>query len=149
MHLPPRLRLGVAAVAGLRSAVSLFGAPVPSHAATAFTVGIPTVVDPVRGVGEPDIVVDNNNDALITGPGGSGTQTSFFWRSRDGGLTYPMLGPTQGHWLCPASGGGDSLGAYNRRTNDMYLTDQEALADIGSAKIDGPPRARATPIATA
>jgi hypothetical protein len=149
MHMSPRLRLGVAAVAGMAAALPLFGGSVTSHAATAFTVGIPTVVDPVRGVGEPDIVVDNRNDALITGPGGSGTQTSFFWRSRDGGLTYSLLGPSQGHWVCPASGGGDSLGVYDRKTNDMYLTDQEALADIGSAKVDGATGAVSSQCATA
>lgn len=137
MHMSPRLRLGVAAVAGLAAALPLFGGSVTSRAATAFTVGIPTVVDPIRGVGEPDIIVDNSNNALITGPGGSGTQTSFFWHTRDGGLSYSLLGPSQGHWVCPASGGGDSLAAYDRKTNDLYLTDQEALADLGSAKIDG------------
>jgi len=137
MRLTSRLRLGMSAVVGLAAAVPLLSGSVATHAQTAFTVGIPTVVDPIRGVGEPDLVVDNNNDALITGPGGSGTQTSFFWRSRDGGLTYPLLGPSQGHWICAESGGGDSLGVYDRKTGDMYLTDQEALADIGSAKIDG------------
>ena len=34
--------------------------------------------------------------------------------------------------ICPASGGGDSLVVPDRATNTMYLTDQEALADIGS-----------------
>jgi hypothetical protein len=149
MHKSPRLRLGVAAVAGLAAALPLVTGSVPSHAATAFTVGIPTVVDPVRGVGEPDIVVDNSNDALITGPGGSGTQTSFFWHTTDGGLTYSLLGPSQGHWICPESGGGDSLGVYDRKTNDMYLTDQEALADIGSAKVDGSTGAVSTKCASA
>src|SRR5258708_5821252 len=149
MHMSPRQRLGVAAVAGLAAGLPLMSGPVTSHGASAFTVGIPTVVDPVRGVGEPDIVVDNSNDALITGPGGSGTQTSFFWRSYDHGLTYSLLGPSQGHLVCPASGGGDSLGVYDRKTNDLYLTDQEALADIGSAKIDGATGAVTTQCATA
>src|SRR3954463_9445589 len=97
-----------------------------------FKVGIPTIVDPVRGAGEPDITVDNHGNALITGPGGSGSQTSWFWRSRDGGQTYPLLGPSGGHMICPASGGGDSLVVPDRATNTLYLTDQEALADIGS-----------------
>ena len=34
--------------------------------------------------------------------------------------------------ICPASGGGDSLVVPDRATNTLYLTDQEALADIGS-----------------
>ena len=102
-----------------------------------FAVGIPTIVDPIRGGAEPDIVVDNNGNALITGPGGSGAQTSWFWHSRDGGRTYPLLGPSGGHMVCPASGGGDSLGVVDRADNTLYLTDQEALADVGSMVIHG------------
>jgi hypothetical protein len=106
------------------------------------------MVDPIRGAGEPDIAVDNNGNALITGPAGSGAQTSWFWRSRDGGLTYPLLGPSGGHMVCPASGGGDSLVVPDRATNTLYLTDQEALADIGSAVL-APDGSRQTMCATA
>lgn len=143
------VRAGIALAGAVAVALPLSTAVLTTHAQSAFAVGIPTVVDPVRGVGEPDIVVDNANNALITGPSGSGAQTSFFWHSRDGGLTYPMLGPSQGHWICPASGGGDSLAVYDRKTGDMYLTDQEALADIGSAKIDGATGAVTTQCTTA
>ena len=116
---------------------------------TPFAVGIPTIVDPVRGVGEPDIVLDNSGNGIISGPAGTGAQTSFFWHSRDGGLTYPMMGPSSGHWICSASGGGDSLGVIDRKTNDLYLTDQEALADVGSAKIAGSGGALTSNCATA
>jgi hypothetical protein len=105
----------------------------PAQGATPFAVGIPTIVDPIRGAGEPDIVVDNKGNGMITGPGGSGAQTSWFWRSRDGGKTYPLLGPSGGHMVCPASGGGDSLGVVDRADGTLYLTDQEALADVGTA----------------
>jgi hypothetical protein len=105
----------------------------PAQGATPFAVGIPTIVDPIRGAGEPDIVVDNAGNGMITGPGGSGAQTSWFWRSRDGGRTYPLLGPSGGHMVCPASGGGDSLGVVDRADGTLYLTDQEALADVGTA----------------
>ena len=143
-------RLGIALGGAAAVALPLAGTPaLTTHAQTAFTVGIPTVVDPIRGVGEPDILVDNGNDALITGPAGSGAQTSFFWHTRDGGLTYPMLGPSQGHWICPGAGGGDSLAVMDRKTGDVYLTDQEALADIGSAKVDGTTGAVTTQCATA
>jgi hypothetical protein len=142
-------RLGVALAGAAAVAAPLATSSLTTHAQSAFAVGIPTVVDPVRGVGEPDMVVDNHNNALITGPGGSGTQTSFFWQTRDRGLSYSLLGPSQGHWICPASGGGDSLGVYDRKTGDMYLTDQEALADIGSAKIDGASGAVTSACATA
>ncbi len=142
-------RAGVALAGAAAVALPLSGPAVTTHAQTAFAVGIPTVVDPIRAVGEPDILVDNGNNALITGPAGSGAQTSFFWHTRDGGLTYPMLGPSQGHWICPAAGGGDSLAVMDRKTGDVYLTDQEALADIGSAKVDGKTGAVTTQCATA
>jgi hypothetical protein len=138
------------------SGVAVIALPLATSAKTGqegessgFRVGIPTVVDPIRGVGEPDMIVDNHNNALITGPGGSGTQTSFFWQTRDGGLSYPLMGPSQGHWVCPASGGGDSLVVQDRKTGDIYLTDQEALADIGSAKIAGGSGAVTSKCATA
>lgn len=143
------LRLGLALVGGAAVALPMAGTPLASHAATSFAVGIPTIVDPVRGGGEPDILVDNSNNALITAPAGSGAQTSFFWRSRDGGLTYPMLGPSAGHWICPAAGGGDSLAVMDRKSGNIYLTDQEALADIGSAVIDGRTGAVTTQCASA
>src|SRR3954452_13541609 len=121
----------VALVAALIVPLAVELAPT-AQGGSSFAVGIPTIVDPIRGAGEPDIVVDNGGNALITGPGGSGSQTSWFWRSRDGGLTYPLLGPSGGDMICPASGGGDSLVVPDRATNTLYLTDQEALADIGS-----------------
>src|SRR5438309_401957 len=115
--------------------LALLSGPPAAASTSTFKVGIPTIVDPIRGVGEPDLLVDNSGNALISGPGGSGTQTSFFWHSRDGGLTYPLLGPSGGHLICPASGGGDSLGVIDRATNDTYLTDQESLADLGTGKL--------------
>jgi hypothetical protein len=103
-----------------------------ADASTGFTVGVPTVVDPIRGAGEPDIAVDNNANALVTGPGGTGSQTSWFWKTQDHGLTYPLIGPSGGHPICPAGGGGDSLAVIDHKANTTYLTDQLALADIGS-----------------
>ena len=133
-----RRAIRVLVVLALAVAAAVFLAP-SAESADTFRVGIPTIVDPIRGAGEPDIAVDNNGNALITGPGGSGSQTSWFWHSADGGLTYPLLGPSSGHMICPASGGGDSLVVPDRATNTLYLTDQEALADIGTSvlKPDG------------
>jgi len=110
-----------------------------AEASTGFTVGVPTVVDPIRGAGEPDIGIDNHRNTLITGPAGSGAQTSWFWKSQDHGLTYPLIGPSGGHPICQASGGGDSLVVIDHSSDTTYLTDQEALADIGSGvlKSDG------------
>ena len=141
---------GLAAVAFVGGvALGLVPATIGGHAQVPFAVGIPTIVDPVRGVGEPGLVLDNANNAWVNGPAGSGTQTSFFWHSRDGGLTYPMLGPSQGHWICPAAGGGDALTVYDHQTGDTYLTDQEALASIGSAKVSGSNGAVTSKCATA
>src|SRR5438445_2049788 len=130
------LGLGTAilAIAG----VAIAAAPAtPVVAQTQLQVGLPTIVDPVRAVGEPDIAVDNQNNAWISGPAGSSTQTSFYWHSLDGGLTYPMLGPGAGHWVCPASGGGDSLIEVDRVNGNVDLTDQEALASLGTGRTAG------------
>jgi hypothetical protein len=109
----------------------------PAVAQAPFAMGAATVVDPIRGVGEPDIAVLSTNSPFISGPGGSSTQTSFFWNSRDGGQTFMLRGPHNGHWICPALGGGDSLNVVDRKTNDMYVIDQESLLDLGMGKIDG------------
>jgi hypothetical protein len=109
----------------------------PAVAQTPFAMGTTTVVDPIRGVGEPDIAVLNTNSPFISGPAGSSTQTSFFWNSRDGGQSFMLRGPHNGHWICPALGGGDSLNVVDRKTNDTYVIDQESLLDLGLGKIDG------------
>jgi hypothetical protein len=140
------LAIAVAAL-GLPLATSHFAGATTTS--TKFKVGIPTIVDPIRGVGEPDIAMDNAGNPWITGPAGTGTQTSFFWHSRDDGLTYPLLGPSNGHWICPASGGGDSLAVVDHKNSDVYLTDQEALANIGSGKIAGSNGAFTSQCATA
>jgi len=124
--------LSVVATAAMLSIVL----PSSVAAASGFAVGIPTVVDPIRGVGEPDIAVDNSNNAWITGPAGTATQTSMYWHSRDGGLTYPLLGPSGGHYLCQVSGGGDSLVQLDRQNGQVYLWDQNALVDVSSGRFD-------------
>src|SRR6185436_18223354 len=72
----------------------------------------------------------------ISGPAGTSTQTSWFWRSRDQGQTFQLFGPSGGHWVCPHTGGGDSLLAYDRISDQMYLTDQEALASLATGRFD-------------
>src|SRR3954452_122788 len=121
------------ALAGALIAPLAFEMAPNAQGGSRFTVGVPTIVEPIRGAGEPDMVVDNQGNPAVTGPGGSGSQTSWFWHSKDGGQTYSLLGPSGGHMVCNASGGGDSLGVIDRKTNALYLTDQEALADVGSA----------------
>src|SRR5207249_8060144 len=62
--------------------------------------------DPIRMVGEPDIVIDLNGGIYVSGPGGSTTQSSWFWKSTDKGLQWHLIG-------CPLksncqNGGGDT-----------------------------------------
>jgi hypothetical protein len=62
--------------------------------------------DPVRMVGEPDIAIDNHGGTYVSGPGGSTTQSSWFWKSTDNGIQWHLIG-------CPdksncQNGGGDT-----------------------------------------
>jgi hypothetical protein len=62
--------------------------------------------DPVRMVGEPDIAIDNHGGIYVSGPGGSTTQSSWFWKSKDNGIQWHLIG-------CPdksncQNGGGDT-----------------------------------------
>ena len=126
------------AAALLVSAFGVILAPAPRAAAqTPLAVGIPVVVDPIRGAGEPDLVMDRDSNAWISGPGGTGAQTSFFWHTKDGGLTFPHVSPqSSGHWLCSQASGGDSLNVIDPVNHELYLTDQEALANFASAKVN-------------
>lgn len=129
-------RLLALPVVGAAAALAVVVPSVGVSAGTPFAVGIPTVVDPIRGAGEPDTAVDNSNNAWITGPAGTATQTGLYWHTRDGGLTYPLVGPSGGHWLCQPSGGGDTLVQLDRTSGQVYLWDQNALLDISSGTTD-------------
>jgi len=134
-----RIRRSQIAGAAAVGALVALAVPAPQTAAAGspFAMGVPTVVDPIRGVGEPDIAVLNSNSPFISGPAGSSTQTSFFWGSRDGGQSFFLRGPHNGHWICPALGGGDSLNVVDHKSNDIYVVDQESLLDLGLGRIDG------------
>ncbi|MDX6286997.1 MAG: hypothetical protein QOG53_2482 [Frankiales bacterium] len=131
---PRRIALLVAAAAISGTAAITAGAA--SSAQGGFAVGVPTVVDPVRGAGEPIITLDKHGSPWISGPSGTSTQTSWFWRSRDRGESYQLYGPSGGHWVCPHTGGGDSLLAYDKLSDQMYVADQEALASIATGRYD-------------
>lgn len=133
----PRLP-GLLVAAGLAAAAAAqVGSQAPARAASSgLAIGVPTFVDPIRSADEPDIVVDKAGNALISGPGGSSAQTSFFFRTRNGGLTFPGLGPANAHWVCSQTGGGDSLGAVDRSSGAIYVTDQESLANLATGRID-------------
>jgi uncharacterized repeat protein (TIGR01451 family) len=80
--------------------------------------------DPVRMVGEPDIVIDNHGGTYVSGPGGSTTQASWFWKSEDKGIQWHLIG-------CPAksncqNGGGDTeITIANNR--DVFASDLQTL----------------------
>jgi hypothetical protein len=80
--------------------------------------------DPIRMVGEPDIVIDNNGGIYVSGPGGSTTQSSWFWKSTDKGLQWHLIG-------CPLksncqNGGGDTEITITRN-NDVFASDLQTL----------------------
>src|SRR2546421_12119880 len=80
--------------------------------------------DPIRMVGEPDIVIDGNNGIYVSGPGGSTTQASWFWKSTDKGLQWHLIG-------CPLksncqNGGGDTEITV-ARNGDVFASDLQTL----------------------
>ena len=80
--------------------------------------------DPIRMVGEPDVVIDNHGGNYVSGPGGSTTQASWFWKSDDNGIQWHLVG-------CPAksncqNGGGDTeITIANNR--DVFASDLQTL----------------------
>ncbi len=81
--------------------------------------------DPVRMVGEPNIQIDNNDGIYVSGPGGSTTQTSWFWKSEDKGVQWHIVG-------CPdksncQNGGGDTEIAFGTNS-DVFGSDLQTLA---------------------
>src|ERR1700730_10014041 len=80
--------------------------------------------DPIRMVGEPDIDIDSNGGIYVSGPGGSTTQASWFWKSIDKGLQWHLIG-------CPLksncqNGGGDTEITI-ARNNDVFASDLQTL----------------------
>jgi hypothetical protein len=70
--------------------------PTPSPAAphaNPITFGVPSVMDPIHPVGEPDIGIDNLGRTFVSGPAGTGTQRSIWESSVDGGHTYRVISP--------------------------------------------------------
>ena len=81
--------------------------------------------DPIRMVGEPDVEIDNHGGIYVSGPGGSTTQTSWFWKSEDKGLQWHIVG-------CPdksncQNGGGDTEITL-ARNRDVFGSDLQTLA---------------------
>src|SRR5439155_11452464 len=103
-------------------------APAPAAPTTNLSNGITfdhaTLNDAVRMVGEPDIAIDHNGGIYASGPGGSTTQSSWFWKSEDHGIQWHLVG-------CPLksncqNGGGDTEIAI-ARNNDVFGADLQTL----------------------
>jgi hypothetical protein len=100
-----------------------FGGP-STNLSNGITFDHATWNDPIRMVGEPDIVIDNVGGIYVSGPGGSTTQSSWFWKSTDKGLQWHLIG-------CPLksncqNGGGDTEIAI-ARNNDVFASDLQTL----------------------
>jgi hypothetical protein len=125
LFLPTRVILiaGVcAAIAGITA--TIIGSPSLVSGSNGITFDHATVNDPVRMVGEPDIVIDNRGGIYVSGPGGSTTQTSWFWKSGDNGLQWHLIG-------CPdksncQNGGGDTEIVIGKN-RDVFATDLQTL----------------------
>jgi acetyl esterase len=82
--------------------------------------------DPVVILGEPDISIDNKGGIYVSGPGGSPTQTSWFWKSDDKGIQWHSVGCVPiGKPNCQ-NGGGDTEITL-ARNNDVFASDLQTL----------------------
>ena len=103
------------------------------------TFGVPAPVDPIHGVGEPDIAVSRAGDVFVSGPAGTGEQRSLWWSSVDGGSTYRVVEPISAAANPVVStpnlpGGGDTDIAFDNQTpQKQYFSDLTALTSIRQA----------------
>jgi hypothetical protein len=127
------------AVAGLLLPLAALP-PALGAAVTATAAGIsfetPSVVDPVRANGEPDIGVDPHGRVFSSGPTGTGTQRSVWYASVDGGHSYrpigPYVPPTALAGLNNPPGGGDTDIDFDR-SGKQYFADLYALTCLRTA----------------
>ena len=133
--LPWLARLGVAGLF-----LPLVTAPQPlvqvAQAASAITFETPSVVDPIRANGEPDIGIDPQGRVFVSGPTGTGTQRSTWYGSVDGGHSYrtitPNLPPSAVAGLADPPGGGDTDINFDR-SGKQYFADLYALTCLRTA----------------
>jgi hypothetical protein len=83
-----------------------------------------TLNDPIRMVGEPDIAIDHVGGTYVSGPGGSTTQASWFWKSEDGGVQWHLVG-CPGKSNCQNGGGDTEITIANN--NDVFASDLQTL----------------------
>ena len=129
------ITIGVTAITA--GALSTFHGPTIARASgPAITFGVPSIVDPVNTVGEPDLAVDRSGHVFVSGPAGTGEQRSIWEGSSDGGATYRKIGglaPSAIEGINNAPGGGDTDIAFSnasRSTQTQYFNDLYALAGL-------------------
>lgn len=86
--------------------------------------------DPTNMISEPDIVIDNQGGIYVSGPGGSATQSSWFWKSDDKGNQWHLIGcPLKSN--CQNGGGDTEIVTANDNADggpDMFGSDLQTLA---------------------
>jgi hypothetical protein len=83
------------------------------------------LVDPFRLVGEPDIYIDHAGGVYVSGPWGTPTQTSWFWKSDDKGTNWHTIILPQKSNVQNGGGDTDITIANN---NDVFGSDLQSTA---------------------
>jgi hypothetical protein len=83
-------------------------------------------VDPFRLISEPNLAVDSTGAVYTSGPGGSASQQSTFWKSDDNGIQYHPIGIAGELKQNSFAGGGDTEYAL-AKDDTLYAADQEFL----------------------
>ena len=133
----PRVLIGTGIGLVVAGSVATFTPVTKAVAAgSPITFGVPSVVDPIHGVGEPDIGVSRAGGVFVSGPAGTGEQRSLWWSSVDGGQTYRVIEPIAEAANPVVStpnlpGGGDTDIAFDNQTpQKQYFSDLTALTSI-------------------
>lgn len=137
--LPTASQPFTASVVGTAALASTSGGPPTTPSTAPMTFGVPSVVDPIHGVGEPDIAVDRSGHVFVSGPAGTGEQRSLWWGSSDGGSTYRVIESvgeaTSLAGTITQPGGGDTDIAFDNQTpQTQYFADLAALVSLRVVK---------------
>jgi hypothetical protein len=107
------------------SLASLLSGPT-TNLSNGITFDHATLQDPVVILGEPDISIDTVGGMYVSGPGGSPTQTSWFWKSDDKGIQWHSVGCVPIAKPNCQNGGGDTEIVLGRN-NDVFASDLQTL----------------------
>jgi hypothetical protein len=144
--------LFAALLVGLMAAMAVLHGGQAASAQTAgsgLTFGAPSIVDPVRTYGEPDVRISPDGSWYVSGPWGTGTQRSIWNRSVDGGRTFrplherPILSAFESDSQISGPGGGDTEIAIDH-TGKVYYADLAALVTLKTATWDNATRRMTT-----